>query len=428
MLNLIIIDCHDLGQHIGAYGWKTVPTPNLDNIAVKGIRFQNSFCTAPQCSPSRAALYTGRYPHANGMMGLTHHPFNWRLNPQEIHLAEYLHDAGYFTSMIGIQHLTAPEAESIRKLGFDSVHLTSDPEKVAERATSFLSSEPQKPFFIKIGYEHPHRDPAGRYNQAEPHRELGVEIPPYLPQSSESKEELAALQGVIYQMDLSVGKIWRALSESGLLESTWVIFTTDHGLAMPMAKCTLYDPGILTALLMYAQPLNLVGGKVFQELISNVDLVPTILDLLGIDQPVNLQGRSFADLLRHQPYSQRAEIYAEKTFHTAYEPQRAIRTSHYKLIWNAEAGIVNVPGDTMRSPIYPQMIDKIVEERPHFELFNLRVDPHEQNNLIGHPDYVNVFNDLRHRLSTWMVETGDPLVNGPVSSPFFQDGIQLLNQ
>lgn len=428
MVNIIIIDCHDLGQHVGAYGWKTVPTQNLDALASRGIRFANHFCTAPQCSPSRAGLYTGRYPHANGMFGLAHDPFNWRLTQDETHLARHLLDAGYETALIGVQHLTRQDPQSVKDLGFKEVILDHEPDVVAQDVAEYLASEPQKPFFLKIGFEYPHRDSQGAFKQAPPDTRLGVKVPPYLPDSQEAQEEFAEFQGVIREMDLAVGKIWEEISQAGLLEDTWIIFTTDHGIAMPLAKCTLYDRGIETAMIMYAEPFGLTGGEVYEQLISNVDLVPTILDMLGIKLPANLQGTSYANLIRKKKYQEQNAIFAEKTFHTAYEPQRAIRTKRFKLIWNLEAGIINVPGDVMHSPIFPLVIDTVTEERPHFELYDLLNDPHEQHNLAGHPEFDEDFNSLKQALLSWMRTTQDPLLNGPIASPFFKAGIQKLKR
>jgi arylsulfatase A-like enzyme len=161
-------------------------------------------------------------------------------------------------------------------------------------------------------------------------------------------------------------------------------------------------------------------------MISNVDLTPTILDMLGIKLPDNLHGHSFAGLFRASPYQSRNEIYAEKTFHTAYEPQRAVRSGRYKLIWNAEVGILNVPGDVIQSPIYPQMIPQAVIERPSMELYDLNQDPMEMENLIQNPEYAEVRKDLSQRLLNWMQETDDPLLKGPIASPFYQQGLESL--
>ena len=311
-------------------------------------------------------------------------------------------------------------------MGFQHVWQEFNSDDIGARAAAYLAHPPEQPFFLNIGFQDVHRDWQGHFKQASPDTSLGVEVPAYLPQTSEAQQEFADLQGVIRHMDNAVGRIWQKLSDSGFLSDTWVIFTTDHGLAMPRAKCTLYDPGIETALLMFAEPFGLVGGRVLNELVSNVDLTPTILDMLDIQIPGNLQGRSFADQLRGLPYKAREEIYAEKTFHTAYEPQRVVRSERYKLIWNAEAGILNVPGDVMQSPIYPQMIAQVAIESPPMELYDLKQDPSEMENLIHNPDYTDIKKDLSQRLLNWMHETDDPLLKGPIASPFYQQGFDSL--
>ena len=426
MTNLVLIDCHDLGRHLGAYGWDTVPSPNLDTLAATGVRFANSFCTAPQCSPSRAALYTGRYPHATGMLGLAHSPFDWRLHKNEVHLARYLQNAGYLTAHIGVQHVTGSADRAVHDLGFAHVERCHAAPDVATRATTFLSNASARPFFLKIGFAEPHRDANGVFNHAPLDRNRGVTVPPYLPQTAEARQEFGELQGVIQRMDNAVGQILATLNDLELLENTWLIFTTDHGLAMPRAKCTLYDAGIETALIMLARPFGLSGGRVYRELISNVDIVPTILEMFDLPLSDAFQGRSVAALLRGNDFQPRKHIFAEKTFHTAYEPQRAVRTTSHKLIWNTEAGIMNVPGDTMHSPIFPQMIDEITVERPPFELYDLEVDPLERTNLFDLPAYADVSEELRSHLLAWMQETDDPILHGPIASPFYFNAMRQL--
>lgn len=426
MTNLIFIDCHDLGQHLACYGWSSVPSDNLDQLASDGIRFENSFCTSPQCSPSRAALYTGRYPHTNGMFGLAHHPFSWRLNPDETYLAKYLQTAGYETAHVGVQHVAATTDSDVKQLGFDHVLSGYLAHEIADSAVEFLERDHDRPFFLNIGFFEPHRDRTGGYRQAPPDDSRGVTLPPYVPNTAEARQEFSELQGTIKAVDTAVGQVIATLKQHELLDDTWIIFTTDHGLAMPRAKCTMYDPGLKVTLLMVAPSLGLVGGKILTELISHVDMTPTILDGLQIAQPENFQGKSYWGLLKGEDYEARDAIYTEKTFHTAYEPQRAIRTTRYKLIWNAEVDIINVPSDIRRSPIYPQMIDKIAVTRPIFELYDLENDPNEFDNLAGQDDLSDIENELRLRLFAWMQDTDDPILKGAIESPYYDRAIQQL--
>src|SRR3982751_6479493 len=118
-VNILFFTCHDLGKHLGCYGHSTVSSPALDALSRSGSLFDNAFCTAPQCSPSRASLHTGRYPHSTGVLGLAHPPFGWRLDPRERHFAKILADAGYSTSLVGMQHLI--DRGSAKDLGYQQV-------------------------------------------------------------------------------------------------------------------------------------------------------------------------------------------------------------------------------------------------------------------------------------------------------------------
>jgi N-sulfoglucosamine sulfohydrolase len=404
-----------------------VPSANLDALAARGIRFENSYCTAPQCSPSRATLYTGRYAHSTGMFGLAHDPFNWRLYEDEVYLAAYLQEAGYTTALFGIQHVTKWDDESVKKLGYEHViQGHDDTSEVVKNALAFLSGPHDRPFFLNVGLFQPHRDGIGRYKLSAPDDSLGVEIPPYLPNTPEAREEIADLQGAIRVTDEAFGAIWNALEAHNLLEDSWVIFTTDHGLAMPRAKCTMYDAGLETALIMYNTALGLMGERVIRHMVSHVDLLPTILHGLGLPIPERVQGRSYWDLLLGRDYQERDVIFAEKTFHTAYEPQRAVRSRRYKLILNLEVDIINVPADIQHSPLYPQMIDELTKERPQVELYDLMNDPQERTNLAGQPHLAVIERHFLEQLLRWMEETDDPILKGPIASPYYEKAIGLI--
>jgi arylsulfatase A-like enzyme len=385
--------------------------------------FERSFCTAPQCSPSRAALHTGRYPHATGMLGLAHAPFGWQLHADEQHLAQRLRAVGYRTALVGRQHLT--ERERAAELGYDRVTPVKPAREEADAALALLT-ELAPPFYLEVGFEEPHRP--YDFGGAQPDTAGGVEIPPYLPQTPEAREDLAAFQGAVRQMDSAVGRVLAALDQLQLGDTTWIVFATDHGIAMPRAKATLYDPGLESALLMRCPSGFSGNGRRVAALVSNVDVVPTILDGLGVPAPHSLHGRSLWPLLRGQPYQPRAEIFAEKTYHTHYEPMRCVRTARHKLIVNLEIDqAVDVPTDIQLSPIYPSLIPAFAHTRPHLEVYDLEADPWEQTNLADRPELRPIQADLSARLLSWMRETADPLLQGPVASPYYASALARLS-
>ncbi len=258
-------------------------------------------------------------------MGLAHAPYGWRLDPRERHVAHLLADAGYSTTLVGMQHLI--ERGSARELGYQRVLPVAPADEEALGAVALLRelARADRPFYLEVGFEEPHRP--YDFGGAQPDESRGVAVPPYLPDMPESRQDLAAFQGAIRQMDRGVGTILAALDDLGIAQSTCVIFATDHGAAMPRAKCTLYDPGIEVALLWRWPATGLQRGRVVSDLVSNVDVAPALLEGLGLPVPANVQGVSFWPLLQGSGYMPREHVFAEKTFHTYYEPMRAIRTA-----------------------------------------------------------------------------------------------------
>ena len=412
--HIVRITCHDLGRFLGSYGVATVRTPSLDRLAAEGSRFLRAFTTAPQCSPSRAALATGRYPHCNGVMGLTHDRFGWDLAPGEQTIGTLLGRAGYETHLFGLQHIT-PHAD---RLGFDAIHSRGLGSVVGEEVSAFLAqTSAERPLYLEINLEEPHRpfDQGG----VEPDAGLGVTVPPYIPDSAAAREEFAAFQGAVAAADQAVGRILAALNEAGLADDSVVVFTTDHGIAMPRAKCTLYDPGLETALIIRWPAGGVAAGETRDALLSNVDLLPTLLEIARAPIPASVQGRSFLPLLTGGSDHAREEIFAEKTFHSYYDPMRAIRTDCYKLIRNFEATfLVEVPGDIQPGAIFRADPARYVgDTHPELELYDLESDPFEQVNRAGDPGVAAVERDLDDRLWQWMAATNDPLLDGPVPSP-----------
>ena len=419
-LNVIAVICHDLGRHLGCYGAADVRSPNLDAFAARGLHFASHFCCAPQCSPSRAALWTGRYPHANGVVGLAHSEFANDLNPSERHLAQKLAAEGYETHLFNGQHVS-PSSE---RCGFQGIHGGGRCTKVAADVAAFLEQWDGRkgPLMMQVSFFEPHRPfPHDDVAALDP---ASLTVPPYLPDIPEVRRDLADLEAAVCSADKAFGAIVDAVDRRGLADSTIVIFTVDHGIAFPHAKMTLYDPGIETALLMSIPGIE--GGKVYRELISNVDVMPTILELLGMEVPANVQGRSFKALIAGRSYQPRDAVFAEKTYHTYYDPMRGVRTERWKLIANFEFA----PWQEV-SPDYNNNAKSYVEVakarpypahyHPPFELYDLQADPWEQKNLADDPKCRNVRDELVRRLRKWMQETGDPLLDGPMAQATYRN-------
>ena len=422
--NVLLITCHDIGRHLGCYGVDTVHTENLDALAASGIRFQNYFSTDCVCSPSRGGFLTGRYPQSNGLMGLTHKPWGWSLNEDERHLAAILRDAGYETTLAGLQHVTSGDP---RKLGYDKV-LSSDriAGETVRAAKEFLleASRADRPFYLEVGFFEVHRP----FTQGKDTGK-GVFIPHYLKDTPEIREDLARFQGTIRFFDKCVGEILDALKQSPAAEKTLVVFTSDHGIPYPGAKWCLFEPGIENPLIMSQLKTALQGGKVYRQLMSNVDFLPTLLDLLGIDIPANLQGCSFKEVLEGTTTrSPRREVFAQRTSHALRDnTSRAIRTERYKLIRYFEPGrVIEFPTDAVPQRVagHTERPKRKSGQRPVVQLFDLKDDPHERKDLAGLPEYAEMVRDLSDRLWQWMERLGDPILKGPLVTPYYRQAIQ----
>lgn len=406
--NVLVIITHDTGRHLGCYGRK-VETPNLNRLADEGVIFTNFFCTAPQCSPSRASLLTGRYPHNHGLIGLTHRGFS--LNMDEPLLPTLLADAGYLTCLFGFQH----ESSNPYSLGYQKVFKARSNSclYVTPLVLDFLAKKPKKPFFIMVGFSETHR-PFPEYD--DPVED--IEGFPYLPDIEDVRRDVASLNILVRRVDEKVGEILRAVEDAGLRDETLIVFTTDHGVAFPGAKATLFDPGIEISMLMRG-PGGFEGGKKIDALLSNLDFAPTILDLCGISIPMKMQGRSMLPVIRGEADKLHEWIFVEQTYHAAYDPIRGVRTERFKYIRSFEKRPFwfppNVDGGLSKE--VARRLGYFNRARPSEMLFDLHADPIERKNLVNDPRYADVLEKTRAILEDWMTRTADPLLKGYVPPP-----------
>jgi len=325
---------------------------------------------------------------------------------------------GYNTYLFGHQHEYNYEDEAeMAKIGYKYAYYhTWDCDEVADMACRFFKEEARyrQPFFASIGYKEVHRNYGTEYD---PEILDKIKVPGFLPDLEIVRKDIATFYRTIQRADEATGRILQAIKESGLEESTLIFFTTDHGPEFPRAKMTLYDPGIKVALIM-KYPGVLEAGRRVKELVSNVDIFPTILEAIGIPIPENVQGRSFWPLLVGGEYEPREEVYAELTWHTLYDPMRAVRTRRYKYIKNFRPGWPILMGGPPAQRYGAEMIEKYYgQPRPEEELYDLEKDPWERENLVERPEYEKIRDELRARLMRFLEETKDPLLQGPVPHP-----------
>lgn len=419
--NVVIFITHDTGRFVSPYGHSTVQTPRCERLAAEGVRFANSFCTSPLCSPSRASIVTGRHTHQNGVMGLTGDATGaFDLYPSEKHAARLFADAGYASLLCGFEH----ETRDWRTAGFHAAIAGSgewhngggDLLAYSSELDAWLESRDRnRPFYLQIGCHETHH--SWTKDGTQPDSAKGVWVPPFLNDCEDVRREMAELQGAVKRLDTGLGMILDVFDRHGLADDTIFVFTTDHGIDVPRAKGTFYDPGIGVFHFMRYPAGNWGRGRVVNELMSNIDILPTLLEACGIAVPAPIVGRSFLPLLAGGAYTPNDCIFAGKTFHDTYDPTRAVRTSRYKYIRYFEVNIfqdLRLATETRRSYFKDGWRRTSVEE-----IYDLEADPWEATNLAGDPAHAEVLAALRRRLRDWMRATGDPLLRGPVESPFY---------
>jgi arylsulfatase A-like enzyme len=340
---------------------------------------------------------------------------HWEVSPDVTTLPALLRESGYATACYGTWHISADFAEH----GVETGDQDADGDRAASNAIEYLRHRPvDRPFFLMVGTNKPHRPFTGTWPDLQEPGE--VIVPGYLVDTPDVRDEMVHFYGEVSRMDASVGAILEALRDLGLDESTVVVFTSDHGIGMPLAKGTLYDPGLKIPLII-RWPEHVRGGRRCSDLTANVDLLPTLLEAVGehARTPSDLDGHSLWPYVKGNADVSHPAIYPEQTWHDFYEPIRAIRTTRYKLIRNYEPGTGwQIAADILHTPTVDAMRDTLRNwPRPSVELYDLIRDPWERHNLAGSAETRDIESTLAGQLDDWLASTGDPILDGVVPAP-----------
>ncbi len=470
--NIVLFVADDHSPDMGCYGNNVIRTPNMDRLAREGTRFSHAFCTTASCSASRSVILTGLHNHANGQYGHQHHYHKFSSFDNIVSLPVYLHHAGYRTARCRKYHV-APEA--VYPFGNMIAGPGRNPVQMAENCRGFIEQNSDRPFFLYFCTDDPHR--SGSFADELPHRpnRFGnpapgapgyrgvtessydpreVRVPGFLPDTPAARAELAQYYQSISRIDQGVGRLTQILRESGKLDDTLFLYISDHGIAMPNAKTTLYEGGMLSPCVM-RDPYAAARGVVNNAMISWTDLTPTILDFAGVldretgtvkkeildrippnkarSDPQTTQdvrrggfhGRSFLSLAGQESGQGWDAVYASHTFHEIqmYYPMRVVRERRYKLIWNIAHRLpFPFASDLWASPTwqaqYRQGMDapygpRAVRDyiyRAQFELFDLENDPFERHNLAENPKYAALLGEMKDKLRAFQKRTADPWI------------------
>jgi N-sulfoglucosamine sulfohydrolase len=408
--NILYIHSHDSGRYVQPYGFQ-VPTPNIQMLADQGVLFREAFCAAPTCSGSRASLLTGLHCHNNGMLGLAHR--GWALNDYGQHWVHALRRGGYHSTLIGEQHISVDPGV----IGYDEIVPvdSNGAEYVAPLTIEALREAPSRPWFMSVGFFETHRN---FFAPTSVRDTLYSQPPANLPDFAATRKDFAAFKASARSLDQGIGAVLHALHDFGLVENTLVLCTTDHGVAFPGAKATLFDRGIGVMMLMRG-PGGFTGGKVVDAPVSHLDIYPTLCELAGVEAPDWLQGSSLMPLVHGETERLHEAIFAETTYHAAYQPHRAVRTERWKYIRRFDDYEHPVLANCDDSPSKDVLVEAGWGEQivPEEQLYDLVLDPAEGGNVAADPARAGTLAEMRGRLDAWMRETEDPLLDGPVAPP-----------
>lgn len=433
--NILLIVSEDNGPEIGCYGTE-IETPHLDKLAASGTLFENAYVPQAGCSQSRAAFLTGLYPHQNGQIGLA--TWNYEMFSEKIpNIVNALSEGGYRTGIIGKLHI---KPKSAFKFDYKAIPNSNFQRKdmglYSEKASEFFKSG-EGPFYLQVNYPDAHRPFTPQVNGI-PHKPLkasDVEALPFIGiDHPEIRQQTADYYNCIMRLDYYVGKLLKSLEESGASKNTVIIYIGDHGADLPRGKRTCYEGGVRIPMII-SWPKSKENQR-RKELVSTLDLFPTICEIAGLKAPDSLMGQSLKDIIHGKKPAWRRVMFTGYHVHSNHNPwpQRAVRDKRYKLIFNPLSGEVNPGYDFTMSKKFmetsePELMGsasnqvraayKISKRPPHFELYDLKNDPYEFKNLADEPEHSGQLKRLKSLLMHWQKDSADPFLSPETPKKLF---------
>lgn len=449
--NVLLIVSEDNGPELGCYGDPYARTPNLDRLAAEGVRFENAFVPYSVCSPSRACFLTGLYPHQNGQIGLATHKFAMyrKDTPSFVTL---LQEHGYDTGIIGKLHVNPPSAFPFDFTAIPSSNFRrkQSPADYAVAAARFFAQSDDAPWFLSVNFPDAHLPfmrkanglPAKPLdaNDVKPMPWIGVDTP-------RLREQVANYYNCLERLDVAVGLVLAELQKTGQADNTLVFYIGDHGAQFPRGKGTVYEAGLRVPMIV-RWPEKSQAGQVRKELVSTLDLLPTALVATGVKPMSELPGQALQTLLAGGSTKDiRRYIFG---FTTGSFPgncfvQHSVRDERFKLISNPRPNTDNlisrsyldeshpffvISGATVadQAAIAPRVRDAFDRwsRPPRYELYDLKGDPHEWNNLADDPGLAAVRTRLIKALTDMQQQTRDPFLDPAMTDAFVAE--QLANR
>lgn len=396
------------------YGGENIETPAIDALAAEGMTFDRAFVASPACAPSRAALLTGLMPARNGAE-------ENHTSPREgtLRLPRILNQLGYQTAAFG----KVAHSKSAKDYDFQTIDLKKDIPDVRAAVKSFLQNRSdQRPLALFVGVSNPHV-PWPSQSSVDSGE---MTLPAKLLDTPQTRVQRSRYLQEVKDLDSYLGEL-RELTRQHMAKDTLFVFSSDHGAQFPFGKWTLYDEGTRVPLIIVRNGMIKAGTRT-GAMVSWIDILPTLIDVAGGDVPDNLDGRSFSQVLHGKRDSHRKQIFSTHSGDRKMNVylSRSIRTDRYKLIWNPHPEFAftthidlllrETSGDyfkqwTELAKTNARAAEVVASHhgRPEYELFDLREDPHEQNNLAGGDRFRVVQKDLMAKLQAWVKQQGDML-------------------